>query len=256
MNRIFVSSLLKVLGVTSFLASSAMALQMKEVIEDQRLPFTISLYDLSRLEVRGDRINKVFGSSGAFVVDHDTDRGHLYIKPSPQNGRRPISLSLTTEKGIVQDLILTPLDIPSETIVLKPLSNNTSKQDNAPKPVLSFMKDLVQGRVTRSVAHDVKEVSLWEGVEIKRIATYGEKDLVGEVLTFKNLGDTPLILQEDYFKRLPEDVLENKTILAIGLQKNQVDPQEIIKIYRVLRENPGHGIPLPFENLMDGGTHA
>ena len=227
-----------VLAIALFLASNALALQMKEMIQDQRLQFKISLYDLNRIEVRGDRINQVFGNGGAFVVDHDSDKGHLYIKPSPTNGRRPISLSITTERGAVQDLILTPFDIPSETVLLKSAYRAPNKQGK--HIVLGFMKDLVQGVVQSKyeVDHGVEDMPLWDSIETKRITTYKSGALYGEILSFKNEGEDPLTLHETHFITMGE---ETNTVLAIGLEKYEVGPGDITKIYRVMKRRSSAG---------------
>ena len=220
------------LAIALFLATNAAALQMKEMIQDQRLQFKISLYDLNRIEVRGDRINQVFGNGGAFVVDHDSDKGHLYIKPSPTNGRRPISLSITTENGDVQDLILTPFDMPSETVLLKSAYRAPTKQGK--HILLGFMKDLVQGVVQSKyeVDHGVEEMPLWDSIETKRITTYKSGDLYGEILSFKNEGEEPVALHETHFITMGE---ETNTVLAIGLEKYEVGPGEGTKVYRVMK---------------------
>lgn len=244
-------------------SQTVQALQMKEMILDQRLSFKISLYDLNRIEVRGDRINQVFGNGGAFVVDHDTDKGHLYIKPTPANDRRPISLSITTEKGDVQDLILLPFDMPGETVLLKSTHVSDSKGLKDQDQLLGFMKDLVQGRIKSryTVDHSVEDLPFWENVETKRITTYKNGTLRGEVITFKNIGKTPLHLHEMHFAETHFSELSGQSmtpgkVLAVGLEKSQVAPFETIRVYRILRIKEDISFRMPGDFSGGENTHV
>lgn len=83
--------------------------------DEGRLSFRVSLHDLNRIEVKDDRIHQVFGNKGAFIVEHDTEKGHLYLIPTSE---RPLSLTIVSEGGVVQDLLLIPVDGPGETVIL------------------------------------------------------------------------------------------------------------------------------------------
>lgn len=215
-------------GINLFLALMALcptnskALQIKNIIQDERLAAKISFYDLNRIEVRGDRISSVFGNSGAFTVDQDTQKGHLYIKPT--GSRQPLSITITTENGLTQDLILIPFDIPGETLILKGVSS----------------RDLIQF-IQQMATLSEKEKFL----NHKRI----KYDLQGEILTFKNDTSRPLSLQEKQFA--------TKGTLAVGLEKQVVQPQETIFIYRVREKNdfPNHSSLLEVNNKINNGIN-
>ena len=103
--------------------SSAYATQIK-TMEEGRLSFNVSIHDLNRIEIRGDRIHQVFGNKRTFMVEHDLEKGHLYLKP--MNPSRPISLTIVSEKGALQDLLLIPVDSPGETLILKKRDSSDS----------------------------------------------------------------------------------------------------------------------------------
>ena len=220
------------------LSNQSVALQVKEMIQDERLTLKVALYDLNRIEVRGDRIASVFGNSGTFTLDHDTDRGHLYIKPTQSNGKRPLSLSITTENGLVQDLILTPFDMPSETIILK--TGRESFGSHQPGPI-DLIQSMAQGIVPQrfegafeggfEVREEGRELYFWKNIRTRQIKSYRNAYLIGEVISFKNETGKPLTLHETQFV--------NEQTLAVGLEKHRVEDDETILVYRVLanREN-------------------
>jgi hypothetical protein len=118
------------------IANLAEATQIK-TIDEGRLSFTVSEHDLNRIEIKNDRIQQIFGNKGTFITEYDQEMGHLYLKPAGSQpvrsrpsrsvGSRPISLTIVSEKGVVQDLLLLPIDCPGETLILKakdPLMGN------------------------------------------------------------------------------------------------------------------------------------
>jgi hypothetical protein len=61
----------------------------------------------------------VFGDEEAYTMQTDETRGQIFLKPTEANGEKPISITVTTENGVVQDLELTPKKILTATIILK-----------------------------------------------------------------------------------------------------------------------------------------
>lgn len=77
----------------------------------------ISQQGLTRITVKEDRINNIFGSAGEYVLEADEEQGQVFIRPLSLV--KPISLTLTTEKGHTQDLRLIPKDRIPEAIILQ-----------------------------------------------------------------------------------------------------------------------------------------
>ena len=117
----------KIFLCSMLVANSTYATQIK-TMEEGRLSFNVSIHDLNRIEIKGDRIHQVFGNKGTFMVEHDLEKGHLYLKP--MNPSRPISLTIVSEKGVVQDLLLIPVDSPGETLILKQQDSNGLDQND------------------------------------------------------------------------------------------------------------------------------
>ncbi len=97
------------------------------VSEGKRLEATISVDAMNRVSVLNDRIVNIFGDEGTFVTQTDDQTGQIFIKPTVENGSKPLSLTLITENGVTQDLSLNPSEGTAATIVLKNLNASQSK---------------------------------------------------------------------------------------------------------------------------------
>ena len=199
------------------MASTVFGYQLKHMNGEQRLSFKVSLYDLNRIEIPGDRILKVYGTAGTFTMDHDEERGDLYIKPL---SKRPLSLTLTTEKGLIQDLTLIPEKIPSETISLK--ARGASIRQTMDQKVLSLIKVMAGGISKKELIQDHREEVLgtFQNARLKRVSTYSGEGLFGEKIEFKNLGETTLLLREDLFYE--------EGVLAVSLDFGSINPSGVL----------------------------
>lgn len=97
--------------------------------EGKRLEATISPDVMNRITVENDRITNIFGDEGTFVTQTDDQTGQVFIKPTVENGVKPISLTIITENGITQDFSLNPTDSAASTILLK--NTKSTQTDNS-----------------------------------------------------------------------------------------------------------------------------
>lgn len=104
------------------------ATQTLLVSEGKRLEATIAPDVMNRITVVKDRITNIFGDEGTFVTQTDDQTGQVFIKPTVENGPKPISLTVITENGITQDFTLNPTDSTASTILLK--NTNTAQANN------------------------------------------------------------------------------------------------------------------------------
>lgn len=98
--------------------------QTLTVSEGKRLEASIAQDSMNRLMVSNDRILNIFGDEGSFVTQSDEQTGQVFIKPTVENGLKPLSLTLITENGLTQDLTLHPSQMTAATIVLKHSDRN------------------------------------------------------------------------------------------------------------------------------------
>jgi hypothetical protein len=98
---------------------SAVAVQLLEVRDGAVVSARISGNEPNRLLVRKGRVHKVWGAEGKAELKPDTDVGQVYLQPADEWRQRPFSLFVKDEEGAVYTLVLTPADIPSETVTLE-----------------------------------------------------------------------------------------------------------------------------------------
>lgn len=86
---------------------------------DKRLKAVISCDSMNRLAVANDRITQIFGDNDAYEVQTEESTGQLFLKPTAENGKKPLSITLITENGLTQDMTLQPEEREATTVILK-----------------------------------------------------------------------------------------------------------------------------------------
>lgn len=129
------------LAVLLALTATGKASQTLSLSENKRLSATISSTSMNRIAITNDRISQVFGDEGTFVTQSDDSTGQIFIKPSTENGTKPLSLTLITENGVTQDLTLEPKEKSASTMILKGLSKDGS-MSGTPRSEITLDKTL------------------------------------------------------------------------------------------------------------------
>lgn len=197
--------------------------------ESRRIEADISVQSMNRLSVSNDRIVSVFGDEGTFVTQSDDDNGQIFIKPSIENGEAPLSITLVTENGLTQDLILKPKKSEANTILLNPFRIKNKPSEEL-LPGMPRQRDDLVDRVVEALKKAVlgELPSLNEGCCIKRNAPQGislrhqdsfesEAGIVQKWL-IKNTSDTVVTLREEDFY--------NASDIGIALLKPRLEPGE------------------------------
>lgn len=172
--------------------TTAFALQVKAMHDNQTSLFKISAKELTRIVVDGDRIQSARGLDGNYQLTKDETQGAIFIKP---NQSRPFNLFLTTEAGHNYTLLLTPIDIPSEVIQIKPLSPIKAKAESWEKntpysdAIIQLMKSMVNGESPPDgyaviQVNAKKEFHSGVGMQLKSL--YQGNALQGEIWQIKN----------------------------------------------------------------------
>jgi hypothetical protein len=116
---------LELLSVKGFAASQTIALN-----PDKRLKAIISSDSMNRLAVANDRITQVFGDHDAYEVQSEESTGQVFLKPTVENGKKPLSITIITESGLTQDMTLEPVERDAATVILK---NTNTGHDAMPR---------------------------------------------------------------------------------------------------------------------------
>ncbi len=110
---------LELISLELFSASSGAASQTITMNPEKRLKAAISCDSMNRLAVSGDRITQIFGDNDAYEVQTEESTGQLFLKPTSENGKKPLSVTLITENGVTQDMVLQPEEREATTVILK-----------------------------------------------------------------------------------------------------------------------------------------
>ena len=86
---------------------------------DKRIKAVIACDSMNRIAVENDRITQIFGDNEAYEVLLEENTGQLFLKPTSENGKKPLSVTLITENGLTQDMSLQPEEREATTLILK-----------------------------------------------------------------------------------------------------------------------------------------
>lgn len=219
---------------------SAFAVQLLEVRDGAVLSARVSSNEPNRLAIRDSRVHKVLGAEGKVVLKPDNDAGEVYLQPSDEWRHRPFSLIVKDEEGGVYTLVLTPKDIPSETITLvKPRrtpvvdrKKATAWETEQPyeRTLLELVRHMARERVPDGYARIEldREIKLWREVRLVMQALYVGGHLSGEVYELTNEDSKAMRLEEREFYR--------EHVLAVSIERHALEPGAGTKIYLVTEE--------------------
>lgn len=229
---------------------------------DKRITADISKDSMNRVAITGDRITQVFGDSEAYELQTEETSGQIFIKPIIENGEKPLSLTLITEKNITQDLLLQPCEKEAATVILKstykgtdkekedfgergpaslhhpytPFSDSSHRRSDSPYPatyqdtLLDAMKRMTaeQGPVLQETHNPIRLVPKdhQEAVTISFKSAVHLGSFKGYAFEVKNITETPIELREDHFFQQGD--------LVISLDKHTLKIQEVTTLYVVM----------------------
>lgn len=243
-NAVFKSYyLITPLVLNILLLESAQAAIQHHLNELKVIEVPISKQDLTRIAIKDDRIQNVFGSTGEYVLEADEDQGQIFVRPSGFNDSKPIHLTLTTESGHTQDLKLIPYDKDPEALILQ-------AEDQEEKLLQPFIarhevEDLLRACREQRIplGYKLMPLDIWVNPEDPNSSLKASRDsyfLIREIkgeklrgLTYevRNTYKTPLILSESEFaESLP---LKKTDIVAILMPTKTLDHGERTEVHVV-----------------------
>ncbi len=221
--------------------------------ERRVLEVPISQEGLTRIKVEEDRILHVFGLAGEYVLETDEDQGQVFIRPLNLEGKKSISLTLTTEAGHTQDLHLIPKNQAPEALILKvntEITQELEREKQASSPLFrEEVEELIHACQQGRIPLGYKEVPLklstvqessFKEAPFKEVPFKGTYLLVREIkgeslrgLTYRvhNNTQSTLVLSEPKFaKGLPN-------LIALLIPQKTLNPGEGTDVYVVARAN-------------------
>ena len=212
----------------------ASALQILDAKDGETVLGKISRKEVTRISLERGRIRKVTGNAGEFLLEKDEEKGQIFIRPASPDSTKPINLFVSSERSTVA-LLLQPVDIPSDTIVIRegrePLKS-ASRMERSGLHVRTI-KNLLLAMAGDALPDDMEiresgqELALWPGVRLTLQRAWLGAGIVGEKYQLANTGASDVNLAErDLYK---------PGVMAVSLEQNSLRPGESTTLF-VIRE--------------------
>jgi len=215
----------------------AAALQILEGADGQSLIAKISQKEVTRVMVEGNRIKRVTGNPGEFWMEKDEDKGQIYIRPTSESTVKPINLFVSTERGTFM-LLLQPVDLPAETIIIKPLPGvrEASRIERSTSRVRA-VKNLLLAMASDALPTDMevrelsRELTLWKDTRFTLSRTYLGRAIVGEKYLLTNVSSAVMtVTEQDLYK---------SGVMAIAVENGRLGPTQSTNVF-VIRSRADH----------------
>lgn len=229
-------NLLLCIFITFLGIQTANALQIYSARDNRSIFSKISAKQLTRIFVQGDRIQSVRGIDGTYELTKDEANGAIFIKPTMSYQNRPFNIFITTELSHTYTLLLNPIDVPAETIELKPTSPTKAIAErwemNSPysQTLIDLMKAMEQEDNPEGYAvielGKVKPRIMTSGLSMQLLIIYRGNHLQGEIWKLKNQGRSPLYITPQQFYQFGAR--------AISVEDETLNCGEETLLYRVM----------------------
>jgi len=218
-------------------ANSAFAVQLLEVRDGAVVSARISGNEPNRLLIREGRVHKVWGAEGKAVLKPDSDAGQVYLQPTDEWRHRPFSLFVKDEESAVYTLVLTPTDMPSETVTLvRPKRAPAVDREKAvswetEQPYERTLLELVRHMARETLPDGYtrvkigREIKLWREARLVVQTRYMGGHICGEAYELTNVDSKPIRLEEREFYR--------DHVLAVSIDRHALAPDARTMIYLV-----------------------
>jgi conjugal transfer pilus assembly protein TraK len=202
--------------------NSAFATQIITGKQDETLSATISRADPTLIRIDGHKIRRIFGAENEFAVVPDKDAGDLYIKPTTD--KQVISIFVSDENGRTWKLLLSVVNTPTDTILIKERHSASDRkiQQGKDLPREESIKEMLFSLVSNQNDDNYDEqdtndlVPLWKEAEFTRIKIIKGNSLTGEEYRLTNISDKPMVIDERELYR--------KGVVAVSVDKPDLQP--------------------------------
>jgi len=226
-------SLLWLLLSSALAALPAYAQQVVEAEDNGAYQVRLSARELTRIVVENGRIRRIDGNEGEFIIQRDTKLGQAFVRPVVLD--KPLNLFISTDSGRVYSLVMTPLDIPAHTVVLRErgairnaaVASTPQKAGSYEAGILRLINAMARNDpgVQVEVKQDNTEIALWQGYRFVREVQFRERNYVGErYRLYNNTGKQQTIAEQEFYK---------PGVLAVAVESLQLTSGQTTAVYIV-----------------------
>ncbi len=222
-------------------AFPAAALQIIEVVNGQSVAIKVSANEMTRIAMAdGGRIAHFWGLEDRVIVEPDRDEGQIFLSLFPGAPRKAFSFFIKDNRGEVYTILAAPVDIPADTVMLRPKNRNSNSKSVQPQnsnPYIKHLKVVMRQMVRGAVPDGYKPeflstvVPLWKETKLTLIKRYRGNDL-GEVYRLINTSRQMVRVEEREFGSLASN------IQAVSVEQHELQPGETTLVYLIRGHQP------------------
>lgn len=193
--------------IPTLLFSSMYALVEHRIDEKQPLSLIFSKTSHNRISVKEGSVERIFGDESYFNISIDRATGNAFVNVL-RDIHEPITLTVTTSSGLIQDLTIASSEKPSEHLILK----EEEKQEdliettaNFHGPTVDFLNKILEGSIPlgygfRSV-DEQDHLPLPNPLIASIIKVFEGPFEEVHVYSIKNSGKNPIIINSNALKK-------------------------------------------------------
>lgn len=236
----------KLLAITALICSQSFAIQEFQVGNNAEIDAIISDHDVNRISIAGARITQVKFTSKELKVDKDEQNGQIFVYPIGVNRSKVntitvgnlkaqtvvgsmVSMFLMDDQGRSFNLRLRMQGVPSETILVKPLtSGNLNGSSDFTTQVATIIETMYLNNKSEEayvVTEHNTSIKLWKEVDFELYKSYTDDQFSGSVFYLRNKTNNSITLAENQFWK-PNTV-------AVAIEQPVLKPGEITRIFIV-----------------------
>jgi conjugal transfer pilus assembly protein TraK len=211
--------------------------QVVQIGANQTAQATVSLRELTRIVIEGERIASVDYRDGAVDVQRDRNLGEIRILP-PANDASPINLFLTSESKRTYSLLLSVSDVPSQTILVRDTTPKKKVEASGAKVMRSNehdknIRNLIVAMSKNLTPSDMDvrmvntEFALWAEAKFVLRAVYLGREYVGNHFKVTNTSNAMMRLEEQEFYK--------QGVHAVAIVQLELPPQASTSVF-IVRE--------------------
>lgn len=204
----------------------AHALQVLDAREGETLFVKVSAEEITRIAVEGGRIQSWHAPKGKLRIEGEPERGQIFLRVIERD--KPVSMFLVTDTGSTYALTLQPVDMPSESVVLKEAVRPKANQGRVASDRVRTVKRLALIALTGKLTEDLEysqpgeEVALWANTRFTLDQSWQDEATSVDQYRLTNLGRDDMRMAEQEFFR-PD-------VIAVGIEKHTLKPGESTRV--------------------------
>ncbi len=130
--------------------TSLHALIEQPINEKKPIPIALSTTSHNRISIERGSVEKIFGDESCFNISIDRTTGNAFVTLT-KDLTEPMTLTIVTGSGLIQDLSVTTSDKPSEHLILKEVEDEMDEAMQTTAdfhgPTIDFLNKILEGKI-------------------------------------------------------------------------------------------------------------